>query len=395
MQDKIKYVLIALGVFFLISVIVNIQVFNAKKVVERERDAVKEENTTLLKKIDENIKENKRLEAKINLLTKDFEKVSADLAALTKEREELVQQFEQVKKEKKELEEKVKSLTPEEGGGRPPAVTAVADSYWAGILKKKADLELQVESLKGEINKVRLSNAQLLTEKGDMELEVSNVVRQNDDLKRQIEYIGSNQKSIDTLTQDLVREKNDKFQIQNSLSLIRSENTLLRRQLKSLGKRNIDLEKKVVEMQGKNKNLEDSFAKVESLLKDQMLKMNSLKGTLEDERSKALPPIAYPDQAPSAGGVVELPPIVVSPRGAAAPLGSLIVAGKVVSIDRENNFAIIDLGENSGVKKGDSFQIYRSGKPIASVVVIEARRDISACDIKKESTSIQPGDTVK
>ena len=396
MQNKIKFIIIAVAAALLISIVTNIQTYMAKKEVERQRDTLKDENAALQKKIDKAMEDNKRLDSKLSLLTKDYEKLTADMGVVAAAKEDLQKQLDIVRKEKDELAEKIKTLSSEEVGlVKPSAVNAMADSYWAGILKKKADLELQVENLKNELNKIRLSSAQLQTEKGDLELEVNNYTRQNDDLKRQIEYIGSNQKSIDGLTQDLVREKNDKFQIQNQFSLVKGENNLLRRQLKSMGKRNISLEKRIVELQGKNKNIEDSFAKVESLLKEQMLKMSNLKGQLEVEKDAVQNAGAEEGRKTSGSDSVELPPIVVSPRNDAGQLGSVTVLGKVISLDRENNFAIVDLGENAGIKKGDTFQVFRDNRPIADITVMEVRHNISACDIKKETTPIAVGDKVK
>jgi hypothetical protein len=71
------------------------------------------------------------------------------------------------------------------------------------------------------------------------------------------------------------------------------------------------------------------------------------------------------------------------------------LSGKVVSVDEANNFVIIDLGENAGVKVGNGFKVYHSDKQIASIEVIQARKDISAADIKQKSQKIQVGDLVK
>jgi hypothetical protein len=67
----------------------------------------------------------------------------------------------------------------------------------------------------------------------------------------------------------------------------------------------------------------------------------------------------------------------------------------VLSINRDNNFIVVDLGEDAGVKPGDNFRVYREEKPIASVEAIQVRRTISACDIKKETTSVKIGDVVR
>jgi hypothetical protein len=70
-------------------------------------------------------------------------------------------------------------------------------------------------------------------------------------------------------------------------------------------------------------------------------------------------------------------------------------AGKILSVDRDNNFVVIDLGIDVGIKIGDTFQVYRGDRIIATIEVIQARRGIAACDIKKEYLSIIAGDTVR
>jgi hypothetical protein len=56
----------------------------------------------------------------------------------------------------------------------------------------------------------------------------------------------------------------------------------------------------------------------------------------------------------------------------------------------------VDLGEESGIRAGDSFRVYRdNNQEIATVEVIQVRQNISACDIKKETVSIKIGDTIR
>jgi len=56
---------------------------------------------------------------------------------------------------------------------------------------------------------------------------------------------------------------------------------------------------------------------------------------------------------------------------------------------------IVDIGEDAGLKIGDVLAAYRDGKPIASLEVIQARRNIAACDIKKEDSPLKIGDAVR
>jgi hypothetical protein len=69
--------------------------------------------------------------------------------------------------------------------------------------------------------------------------------------------------------------------------------------------------------------------------------------------------------------------------------------GRILSTDLANNFVVIDLGEDAGVSMGDVFKVSRDGEEIGSIEVIQVRNTISACDIKKKTTTFKIGDTVK
>ena len=69
--------------------------------------------------------------------------------------------------------------------------------------------------------------------------------------------------------------------------------------------------------------------------------------------------------------------------------------GKILAINKDANFVIIDLGEDRGINVGDTFQVYREGESIATIGVIQARKSIAACEIKKETTAIKVGDTIR
>jgi hypothetical protein len=68
---------------------------------------------------------------------------------------------------------------------------------------------------------------------------------------------------------------------------------------------------------------------------------------------------------------------------------------KIMSIDRDNNFVVVNAGQANNLKLGDTFQVYREGQAIGSVEVIQIRDRIAACDIKAENTPLRVGDMVK
>jgi hypothetical protein len=56
----------------------------------------------------------------------------------------------------------------------------------------------------------------------------------------------------------------------------------------------------------------------------------------------------------------------------------------------------VDLGqENSSVSVGNSLKVFRNSESIATLEVIQVRRDISAADIKDKSDELRVGDIVR
>jgi len=386
MEKKIKFILMGLGGLLLISIILNIQISTAKRQVEQERNGLKTDNASLTKKVEESKQMLRRLDEKLVSLNKEFERVS-------KEKEDFQRKVEALNKEKEDLVEKLKAEKQTTAANAPEeqrVQAAPGDSYWAGILKAKTDLGLQLENVRSELKSVRLNNEQLQREKNSLDLDMNNLTREKQDLGRQIEY---NKKLADSLTVELVREKNDKMQLEGVLKTIKGENNILRRQLRSLNSRKADLETKIQGLQDDKTTLERRFNEMETLLKDQVTNINNLEQQMDTLHSggKIAVPLGQAKES------VELPPILVRPQeSAASALGpAAVLSGKVLAINKENKFVIVDLGQDAGVNVGRTFEVYREDKPIATIEVIQVRKEISACDIRGESAPIHIGDIVK
>jgi len=269
-----------------------------------------------------------------------------------------------------------------------PPLPQSAESYWAGILKAKTDIEMQLNSIRSELKSVQISNEQLQREKSTLELDINNLAREREDLKRQLEY---NQKIMDSIAQELVRERNDKIQIQENFKAIKNENTILNRQLKSLNNRKINLERNLQELQEGKSSVERRFIEMETMLTDKLSQINALKEELDAIHSGHKKPAEEKEKES-----VQLSPIVVRPRQEASTSQQEADAtAKVLAINRENNFVVIDAGEESGLKAGDAFQVYSGNERIASIEVIKTSKSVAACDIKREISPIKIGDTVR
>ena len=400
MQDKIKYIIFGLiGVFLTIAVI-----FLGLKVrsVEGERQQLQTENSGLNEKITAITLDNSKLKKNVDSLSKSLEDINLQRTELqgkydllTRERDDLVNQI----KVEKDKYERVASAKPADVS-QPPSMN---DAYLAALIKQKTDLEVQSSIMRETLKSLKTSNEQLALEKSNLAFEVNNLSRDTQDVQRASEY---NQKMVDNLTQELAREKTDKFEMAKRLKGVKADNLMMRQQIQSLADRRMSLEKKVADMQTKNAALESSLASMELYVKQQLFQMDDLKTRYPDQRTEAKSASAASGaarqqqyQQPSSTGrrdAIQLPPIVVRPQSQADPNSPSLSEGtRIMSIDRDNNFVVVNAGQANNLKLGDTFQAYRDGQAIGSVEVIQIRDRIAACDIKSENTPLRVGDIIK
>ncbi|MFH0791179.1 MAG: hypothetical protein V2A64_06060 [Candidatus Omnitrophota bacterium] len=402
MDKRIKLIIFGLIAFLVISIVLNLQTLNSKQAVEQERDKLVEKNTALEKKFNDLSEKYQRSDGRISSLTKDLERVS-------KEKEEIQSKYESLDKVKEDLVERLKSLnqkpeirvtvpTPPSGGQEaipPPPQSQSMDNYWAGILKAKTTMELELENIRNELKNLQISNEQIQREKSALELEVKSLNIEKQDLKRQLEYtqkqVQYNQNIIDNISLELVGEKNDRLQTKDDFKTIKNDNEVLRRQLNTLNSQKINLEKKAQEFSQENSRFEKKFNEVDISLKDKIIELDVLKKQLVTGL------VSQPVIEQKSSSSIELPPIVVRPQTNSGYTAreTPFLQSKVLSVNRDNNFVVIDLGEDSGVKAGNTFKVYRDKRLIAVLEVIRVAKTVSACDIKDETSPIKIGDTVR
>lgn len=384
-----KFVAIGLAAALLISIFANFQSCNSRKAAELARDALKEENASLSKKVKESIKEKKEIEEKLGALKGELDKLTKEKDDLASLRDELQKQYEALVKERDAMQEKLKGQIGEARGGIADSASSREESYWARVIKEKTDLSVQVDSLRSELERLRIANEQLKRDKDSLELDLKNLNRDKETLEQQV-------KGMDSISIDLVREKNAKMKVQDDLAAIKRENSSLRRQLRYLGSRKTYLENKLQKLQEDKESLQRQFDEMGTLLESKMYQMGDVKEKLKAIRSGEELETSEPKK-----DSVELPPIVVRP-GSEMPASAARASssdtqgiGRILEVNRESKFVVIDLGEDYGLKIGDVFRVYRSGKLVGTIEVVQARKGITACDIKEEKTPIKVGDIIK
>jgi len=386
MEEKTKFIIIVPVVALIISLFFNLQILSSKKRIESERNQLRNENTSLVKSIEENNKQKQALEERVNALNADLERFSQRKEEFEKQNQEAKGQIEALTKERDGLKEKLERRVAEEERNQ----ALKEEVYWAGILRAKTDAEAQLENIRSQLKEAKLTNEQLQREKAAIELDLKSVSRDTQDAEQQLQ-------ALDTMSLELVREKNSRMQMQESLKAVKNENAILRRQLKTLTNRKVALESKVNQLEEEKNKLERRFGEMGTLLENSLSEAGQLKNKLDNIRSDY-----EQDTAPQAKNEsIELPPIIVAPSSETTklqkeeiPQGAPELA-KVIEINRENNFVIIDAGEDAGLNMDDIFQVYRKDRVIATVEVVQLRGSIAACDIKKENASIRIGDALR
>ena len=278
----------------------------------------------------------------------------------------------------------------------PAAGIPQGEEYWAQVLKTKAALDLELEDVKNTLTQKNIEMVELKKANSDLQLELGNLKSEKETIERQIK---KGQDLADNLSLTLARAENEKKFLTDRIGRLTGENSDLRDQIKQLSSTKIALEKSIVRLQDEKKDVEKKLLESENVIQTRIDEIWKIKQNLTENFKAA---------AATSSNSVELSPIVVSPQvspttavpeipgasesGRAVPAGFY---GSVVSVNEENNFVIVDVGTEKGLKLGDNISVYRGADYIAGLEVIQVRKDIAAADIKNKVTAIQVGDVVR
>ncbi len=275
--------------------------------------------------------------------------------------------------------------------GKPNIPPASDEGYWATLLAEKAALEVHIEEMEQKLAQSSIEIVELKQQNEAMKLELDSLRTQSDDLAQEIKYKGN---MINNLSLELARTKNDKKYVADRLAKIQDENRQLRGDMKKLVTAKSSLQKSIVRLtQDKNK-VEKELGSAESLIQSKIDEIWEIKDSLDRSFKQSA------QNMPKSSNPVQLPPIMVHANQASARTFNVGATepgynGRVVSINEENNFVIIDIGEASGIQLGDDVSVYRDSKYIARLEIIQVRKDISAADIKDQWSKLKVGDIIR
>ena len=369
-----------------------------------ELTKVSNEKNNLDKRLSASQAELARLGDQVNKISQERDLFKNRVDEVSKIRDELVTKLKEKTEAEKAMQESqqsqqakaVQPQTPVMGSSTFPqsATRTVAqemdeDTYWADVVKQKAELEVKISHLEEDLSGKVLEIVGLKQENADFQIEIDNLKQEKSEVEREIKYKSD---LVNNLSLELARTKNDKKFLNDKFEKMSVENKDIRAELKKLVNVKGALEKNIVKLSDEKSTIEKQLTETDSIIQSKIDEIWEVKDSI-DETFKTTRGIPKSDE-------VELPPIVVSTEGSPhkfqEPLSSSPgFNGKIVSINEENNFVIVDIGENSGIKTGDILSVYRDSKYIARLEVIQVRKDISAADIKDQWTKPKAGDIVR
>ncbi len=217
-------------------------------------------------------------------------------------------------------------------------------------------------SLQEDLDSLRIKHDAIETKLGEYQKTISQL-----ELKLKVA-----QTNVDTLTGALEQDKKQKQEA-----------------LDQLGQLKADLE----QQKGLRANLETKLGQAQKDAEKnqaQLKEIESIKSQLE-VKIKDLEAQAKPQQQAQAQGV-ELGTIIIGSEGSSvatekpkekAAVRSL--EGKVLVVNKDYNFVVINLGSKDGVSAGDAFTLYHDNKNIGDIKIEKIHESMSAADFTAAS----------
>ncbi len=234
------------------------------------------------------------------------------------------------------------------------------------LTKAKTALEEQVADLTKNANAVADQLAQEKRAKEALTTELAQVRRDSTQMKSQLD---SERNEKQSLTADLAKTKQSYQALSNELTTLRQAKEALEKRVKEmLAARAKEAEQIVVSGTGAAPTGAPTAT-------------SSTAGTTTG----------------TAGGTQAAKPTTGLPATSGGG-GGRSLEGKVLVINREFNFIVINLGTKDAVNKGSRFAVLRGGKPITTVEVEKVYENMSAANMLEETkkgTEVQEGDAVR
>ena len=417
MSQAVRRGIILLAVLLLVLAVISVAIFTQKKTLEEQNQNLQAQLTEYqnkesqlsakIKKLQDDSKvmndrvaqkdkEKAEVQGMYDELKSKYDAVDGQMAQVARERDDWKSRLETTRRERdglmKKLSNQPEKIVYKEREPAPvvPPAAVQGEGYWAQVLKEKAVLQLELEKVKSDLEQSVLEIVDLKKRNSDMQLEIKTIQNEKEEIAHKVKY---GEDLANNLSVEVARARNDQKMTNERADKLKEQNRQMQDQIKQLTTTKVALERSLMRLGEDKDKMGKKLTQTESVIQGRIDEIWQIKQNL-DQKIIDLPVKPSPTE-------VELPPIIVS----AAPAGPAVgpaVGGvprekqhTVISINETNNFVIVDLGEADGSRVGQTLKVYRGGNDIASLEVIQVRKDISAADIKNKSVQLKVGDIVR
>ncbi|MDD3296058.1 MAG: hypothetical protein PHU64_01710 [Candidatus Omnitrophica bacterium] len=384
-MDKSKIISIVLLVFILVIGFSAYTFYNQARVLSEENEKLKDEKAILIEDNNGLKDRYSRLERNSAAMEQKLSTITSDLSRLEEERDNWKNKYTEISRERDLLVEKLNQPVKAEvsTAQQSSGFSSKTDDQWADFVQGKAALEAMADDLKKALFDAKSRITELDKNNKELSIKIDQLTKEKQRLDEEIKF---KERTLRIMSMDLVNEREERGSAVVEVRKLRNENVSLKRELVLANKEKIKLQTDLKGTMEKKDALEGRIMDAENVLKEKSMAFEELQEQLQ--RAIAGGKRALASETAS----VELPPIVVKPD---AP-GLKGLRGEVIAVNGEEKFVVVDIGESSGLRPGALLKIMRSGREIATVEVIETRREISAADIKEVSGgfTVQEGDIV-
>lgn len=366
--------------------------------LKRKNTAIQSDLDRVTQDLDQIAREKESLNSRISTLSSDRDKLMRQVSEAQEfqsERDRFASKVKELEKIISERDAKEQAVVAQEQEmaqkkADPDGVFAKEnEEYTARLEREKAGLLIEIDKVKQELAEVKLKITDLVKINSDLDVEIGRLKNEKEEIVGRIKY-GEN--LADNLSIELARARNDQRMTTERASKVDEDNKALRSEIKQLTSTKLSLEKSIARLTDDKAVIEKKLLETEGIIQSRIDEIWKIKKDIDKRFDIA--------SLKTNSAQVELAPIVVNANG---PVDSKLVtslstprpSGVVVSVNEDNNFIVVDMGEKSGVKPGEQFRVYRNGGQIGLIEIIQVRQDISAADIRQKSMSFKPGDTVK
>jgi len=256
-------------------------------------------------------------------------------------------------------------------------------------LQERALLEVWRRKFNDQLSRKSVEIIDLKKKFFDLQIKLDNFQHDKEKITKDLKH---NTDTISSLFIILSKMNDNKGIIAEKTAIFQSKNKTLRKQIKQLTSSKNDLEESVIRLTQNKKEIANRLEEIENFIQTEIKEIWGLKEKLDsafEESSKPMPSTPVKIEGFFDEGKEKLTDNSNSKKSNSG------FNGKIISMNEENHFVIVDIGKSSGLRLGDNINVYRNTERIASLEIIQIRKKIAAANLKKQWSNIRVGDIVR